>query len=129
MTLTKEQFNALRREMEEALAPIAAKYGCEVDAGNIKYDAILTTVQVNFRTKEEGKSANQVNFEQYCQRYGFDPDDYGMTFLYEGKTYTLTCFRTTARKYPCMCVADDGKTYGFAPDAVKMIARMNRKDG
>ena len=80
MTLTKEQFNTFRAEMEQALAPIAAKYGCIVEAGNIKYDAILTTVQVQFKSQTDDKSANQVNFEQYCQRYGFTPEDYGTTF-------------------------------------------------
>ena len=126
MTLTKEQFMAFRKEIETVLKPLAAKYGCIVEAGGIRYDDILTTVSVNFKTETIDKTADQLNFEQYCGRYGFTAEDFGLTFSYEGKNYTLTHFRTSARKYPCMCIASDGKTYGFAPDAVKLLTKMKK---
>ena len=51
MKLTKTEFEIFRSEIETALASVAAKYGCIVEAGNIKYDAINTTVSVPSRAR------------------------------------------------------------------------------
>ena len=126
MKLTKNEFNTLRSEIETALASVAAKYGCIVEAGNIKYDAINTTVSVSFKSETADKSADQLNFEMYCGRYGFTPEDYGFTFSFKGKGYTLTSFRPTARKYTCLCECTDGKEYGFEADAIR---RFMQEDG
>ena len=126
MKLTKTEFNILRAEIEAALASVAVKCGCIVEAGNIKYDAINTTVSVSFKSERPDKSADQLNFEMYCGKYGFAPTDYGFTFSFKGKGYTFTSFRTTARKYPCICECTDGKEYGFEVDAIR---RFMQEDG
>ena len=123
MIMTKEQFTALREEMRIALAPIAAKYGCEVSIGNIKYDDITTNVAVSLRSKAKDKSADQMVFEKYAVQYGFAPTDFGFCFGYEGKNYTFTSFKPTARKYTCLCACSDGKTYGFEAAAIKEFMR------
>ena len=127
MKLTKTEFEQFRHEVETALASVAAKYGCIVEAGNIKYDDILTTVSVQFKSETTDKSADQLNFEMYCGRYGFAPEHYGFTFTYQGKQYRLTSFRTTARKYPCVCECSDGKTVCFTVEAI--TAMMESKWG
>ena len=119
MILTKDEFATLRTEIETLLAPLAAKYGCEITAGNIKYDDILTTVSLQFKSCADGKSADQLNFEKYCVQYGFGPEDYGFTFAVQDKTYTFKAFKTSARKYPCICECSDGKSYAFTDEAIK----------
>jgi hypothetical protein len=121
MKLTKTEFEIFRSEIETALASVAAKYGCIVEAGNIKYDDILTTVAVQFKSQTVDKPADQLNFEMYCGRYGFAPEHYGFTFTYQGKQYRLTSFRTTARKYPCVCECSDGKTVCFTVEAITVM--------
>ena len=123
MKLTKSEFIQLRTEIETALASVAAKYGCIVEAGNIKYDDINTTVSVSFKSQTSDKSANQLNFEMYCGRYGFAPTDYGFTFLFKGRFYTFISFRPTARKYTCICECIDGKEYGFEAEAIRTFMR------
>ena len=126
MKLTKTEFNILRSEIETALASVAAKYGCIVEAGNIKYDAINTTVSVSFKSETADKSADQLNFEEYCGRYGFAPSDYGFEFDYNKKHYVFTSFRPTARKYSCVCQCEDGHTVCFTEDAIKFM--MGQKE-
>lgn len=128
MKLTKSEFIQLRTEIETALASVAAKYGCIVEAGNIKYDDINTTVSVSFKSQTSDKSANQLNFEMYCGRYGFTPEDYGFTFLFKGKCYTFVSFRPTARKYTCICECVDGKEYGFEAEAIRIFMKENMSD-
>ena len=123
MKLTKTEFNTLRSEIETALASVAAKYGCIVEAGNIKYDAINTTVSVSFKSETPDKSADQLNFETYCGSYGFAPADYGFAFTYQGKQYRFVSFKTSARKYPCVCDCSDGKTVCFTAEAIHMLIK------
>ena len=124
MKLTKEQFNTLRSEIETALASVAAKYGCIVEAGNIKYDAINTTVSVSFKSETADKSADQLNFETYCDRYGFAPADYGFAFEHKGKIFKFVAFKPTARKYTCICDCSDDKQYGFEVEAIRSFMKQ-----
>lgn len=121
MKLTKTEFDTLRSEIETALASVAAKYGCIVEAGNIKYDAINTTVSVSFKSETPDKSADQLNFETYCGSYGFDKSDFGFSFDHQGKRYRFVSFKTSARKYPCVCECSDGKTVCFTVEAINVM--------
>ena len=124
MILTKEQFVALRSEMETALAAVAEKYNCDVSIGNIRYDDINTDITVSFRSKgTDGKTADQLNFEKYCGQYGFKPEDYGFTFTDKNKTYTFVGFNPRARKNYCL-LRCEGATYTTSPDGIKFHMAM-----
>ena len=126
MIMNKNEFATLRQEIEAALAPIAAKYGTKTVATNIKYDDITTDVVVSFRTETAEKSAEQFNFEKYATMYGFKPEDFGFTFTHDSKTYKFVSFKTTARKYPCICNCSDGKQYAYEAAAMLEIMRRER---
>ena len=120
MIMTKEQFAELRYEMENALTAIAEKYNCDVSIGNIKYDDINTDIVVSLRSKgENGKSADQLNFEKYCGQYGFEPNDFGFTFTEGKKTYTFIGFNPRARKNYCL-LRCEGTTYTSSPEGIKL---------
>ena len=127
MKLTKTEFEQFRREVETALASVAAKYSCIVEAGNIKYDAINTTVSVSFKSKTPDKSADQLNFEEYCGRYGFEPNDFCFSFSYNGKGYVFKSFKPTARKYTCICYGSDGRQYGFEAETIRLFMKQQRE--
>ncbi len=124
MKLTKTEFEIFRTEIEAALASVAAKYGCIVEAGNIRYDAINTTVSVSFKSETVDKSADQLNFEMYCGKYGFEPADYGFAFEHKGKIFKFVAFKPTARKYTCVCDCSDGKQYGFEAEAIRSFMKQ-----
>ena len=126
MIMNKNEFATLRQEIEAALAPIAAKYGTKAITTSIKYDDITTDVVVSFRTESAEKSAEQFNFEKYATMYGFKPEDFGFTFVHSGKTYKFVSFKTTARKYPCICDCSDGKQYAYEVAAMLEIMRRER---
>ena len=127
MIMTKEQVNELRYEMETALAAIAEKYNCDVSVGNIKYDDINTDIVVSLRSKgENGKSADQLNFEKYCGQFGFKSEDYGFTFTDNGKTFEFVGFNPKARKNYCILRCGD-KTFVTSPDGVKVHMALRGK--
>ena len=127
MKLTKTEFTQFRREVETALASVAAKYGCIVEAGNIKYDDINTTVSVSFKSQTADKSADQLNFETYCGAYGFEKSDFDFEFTYQNKKYRFVSFKTSARKYPCVCDCSDGNTVCFTTEAIRKFMIAERR--
>ena len=128
MIMNKNEFATLRQEIEAALAPIAAKYGTKAIATNIKYDDITTDVVVSFRTETAEKSAEQFNFEKHAAMYGFGPTDFGFEFENQGKRYTFVSFKTTARKYPCICNCSDGKQYAFTVETIRVMMAAKAKE-
>lgn len=128
MIMNKNEFTTLRQEIEAALALIAAKYGTKAVATNIKYDDITTDVVVSFRTETAEKSAEQFNFEKHAAMYGFGPTDFGFEFENQGKRYAFVSFKTTARKYPCICNCSDGKQYAFTVETIRVMMAAKAKE-
>lgn len=125
MQMTKSQWDKFRKDIEGALKQMAEKYGCEVQAGGIKYDSVSADVTVKFTQVQEGQTAEQVQFEQHCDTYGFTPAQYGRIGIINGiGTCKLVGFAPTARKYPCIVEAGDGKrfktTIGAAMEAFRI---------
>lgn len=60
-----------------------------------------------------GKSAEQRAFEQYCNSFGFKPEDYGKEYRsFDGTTMKFIGFNPRARKYFYLVKNMlDGKTY------------------
>ena len=121
MNMTSINFNNFRNEIEVALATVAEKYGCEVTAGNIKYDNTSIDISLAFKAKgENGESAEEVDFKKLCNRYGFGPDDYNSVILAGGKAYRFVGFNTRARKNTCILKDANGKTYSCEAAIIRM---------
>jgi hypothetical protein len=119
--MTTINFNNFRNEVEAALAAVAEKYGCEVTAGNIKYDNTSIDISLAFKAKgENGESAEEMDFRKLCGNYGFTPDDYNSVIITNGKGYRFVGFNTRARKNTCIIKDANGKTYTCAAEVIRM---------
>lgn len=120
MDLTNVNFDVFRKEVNDALAAVATKYGCDIDLGKIKYDSNLINISVDFNAKgENGESGEQAVFNRVCVAYGFEPEHYNKRFVMENKIFRLIGFNPKARKYHCIIVDDNGKKYTANTEAVK----------
>ena len=112
MNLANTDFKQFRNDVVEALAAIAERYGCEVTAGNIKYDTSSIDLALYFKAKgENGESAEEMDFKKHCGEYGFKPEDYNATVVFEGKRYSFIGFNPRARKNYCIIRDAAGKEY------------------
>ena len=112
----------VRDEVFQALNAIAARHGLNVeqqknvtfysDHFSIKY--IFSDATVDLARKE---------FENKCWQYGLSENDYGRTFVYDGKTIVIRGINTRARKYPIQ-YSIDGKPMKCGPDFMKIM--MNK---
>ena len=124
--LNKKEFQAFRMEVEQALKSIAEKYDANIKAGKIKYDNSSFALELNVHKKEvDGESFEKAEFKKYAFLYGFEPEDYGKTFVSNGKSFTLYGFKPKATKMPVLARSDDGKNYKFGTQVKILITPSN----
>lgn len=120
MNMATVDLKKFQTEVELALAAVAEKYGCEVAAGNIKYDATSADITLYFKSKgENGESAEEVDFKKHCENYGFSKEDYGTKVNLNGKTYRLIGFNPRARKNSCIITDSNGKQFVCSPATIR----------
>ena len=80
--LYKEKLKALRRDMEEALAPIAKKHEVSIDLGTIHWSTKETHLKLTI-LGGEGRNAFEEKFRECLKTFG---KDYGLDETFIGKT-------------------------------------------
>lgn len=128
MNLANTAFKQFRNDVVEALAAVAKKYGCEVTAGNIKYDTSSIDLSLYFKAKgENGETAEEIDFKKHCGDYGFKPEDYNATVIFEGKKYFFIGFNPRARKNYCIIRDAAGKEYATSIAAIQLSLKGARE--
>lgn len=112
-------FEAFRKDTENALKELQTKYGVEIKAGNIRYDETSFTMQLKVtRADVDVQKQEFMNNLLYMKAYGFSEDDYLAEFRDKNRTCTIIGFKP-GNKYNVVVEADNGRKYGYTADAVK----------
>lgn len=112
-------------ECEEALRPVAEKYGLTLDRkGKTYYQDALPVMYQLLVTKmdEDGNvlSADAKAFQEQAFLYGLEPSDLGREFKSRGDTFRITGLKPRSRKYPVLAKnVKTGKTFKFPAESVK----------
>jgi hypothetical protein len=128
-TTIKEFTNPLVREImdecEEALRPIAEKYGLTLDHKGRTYrrDALPVMFQLLITEKDEDGnklSAAARDFQKYAIMFGLEADDLHREFVHQGDRFRITGVKPRSRKFPILGEnVRTGKTYKFPVETVK----------
>lgn len=127
----KQEFRAFRTEVEEALKPLAEKYGASVNAGNITYGPYDLGIKVDFKKQStENNNVEQAEFEMYCKMFGMQPEDYGKIYNGgKGKEYKLVGFNLAAPKYPFRIVdMSTGKTSRCTKAFLEQYSKLKKAE-
>jgi hypothetical protein len=115
--------NALRVELNQALAGISEKYGITVEAGRASYNGPNATFKVELSTvKDDGvvMTREATAFLQYAKLLGLQATDLGREFEVGGKRYKIRGYNPRKSRYPFLAESViDGKIYGFGEDLIK----------
>lgn len=113
--VTVDMIKSFQVDFKEAVKGLEQKYGCEISLGNVKYSDVNFTSSMKVTKRVNGKSAEQVEFERYCNLYGFNPSDYGRRIKSrQGESFVLIGFNPKARKYRYIArCTKTGNSYGF----------------
>ena len=102
--ITRENIRTLKREVEEALQPLADKHGISITMGRGSFNATNATLKVEVATKDEDGVSVSREAEQwthFAPRYGIAPDAVGKTVRGGlDQTFTIIGWNSRAKRYP-----------------------------
>ena len=117
----RQTLRALRVDLDAAMASIAAKYGIQLNAGNISYTAETATIKV--QAGVISKSGQVVTkeaqaFNQYKRLVGLGNLNIGDAINIQGKEYTISGYKPRSKN--AVIVQRDGRGYKVSVEMVKM---------
>ncbi len=118
-------FEAFRKDVENALQNVAKDYGLCIGTGNIRYDATSFTMQL--KCERADVDVSKIRFDadlQYMKYAGFEADDYRREVTIDGKEFVITGFKP-GNKYDVCLERKDGKQYAYTSRAV--LLALGRK--
>lgn len=118
-TIDKATTKTITAETIDALAEYAASRGLVVTHKKGRYDPTAGFCDVTLSFALADADPGRVEWERYCAGYGLKPDDYGRSFVHEGKTFTVAGVRPRAPKRPISCTSE-GRSYSFPLSIVKL---------
>lgn len=119
-SFTRPNVKALRVDLDSALAKVAKEYGIEISTGNISFSGSNASIKVKAAVIGDGgmvMTKEATDFSLYAKMNGLDAK-LGDTFTYCGKTYTITGWKSRARKNPVLA-ENNGQTYRVPVQLVK----------
>lgn len=113
LKIFKEEFNKVMQYMKE-------KYGVEIRINTIRADKFRFTASVEGVITGKHKSAEQILFERYCEKFGLSKSDFGKEFRYNGRTYKIYALNPRSKKFAVKGLdIETGELYRFTVDYVK----------
>ena len=115
--LDKPTVTYIRKRLKAAFKPLAKELGVVIELGNCIFRASNCRFQLKIAvldSKGEAITEDSNSFRQNAKVFGFEPDDLGKEFTFQGQLYAICGFRPKSRKYPVIARSCNGKDYKFA---------------
>lgn len=139
-SLTRAGMKSIREAVEVALQEVGADLGVGLSLGNGSFREHEGHFRLNVVTGGSGdESPVQSSWDRICKSYGFEPEDFGRTFVSQGQTFKITGLQTSRPTYPITADRQpDGKRFKFTvpqvlqamgkpvPDHVVPVRRRRR---
>ena len=117
----RQTLRALRVDLDAAMASIAAKYGIQLNAGNISYTAETATIKVQagvISKSGQVMTKEAQAFNQYKRLVGLGNLNIGDAINIQGKEYTISGYKPRSKN--AVLVQRDGRGYKVSVEMVKM---------
>lgn len=112
----------LADEMRQTVERIAVAHGLALGRVAWSFNVSNFVLKIEVATKAtDGKvnSRMREDFTRYAGGYGFKPTDLDRRFVWEGKTYSIVGWRSSASKRPVVIKrVSDGREYVVTPQTV-----------
>ena len=126
------ELDLFRKEFNEAVKPLAEKFGAHIKMGTQTYNGNEFTARLTVTdtsSLKEGQSPRdkklEDDYKNHCQIFNLKPEWLGKSFSGQGKTLTIVGLKTRASKRPVVCKGKNN-AYVFPADSIRL--RMNAKE-
>ena len=123
MSLNRAKVIEIQNEFSEAVKALAEKHGLKLSKGtSARYSETGVKLSVEFVTvTEAGNDARaEEDFKRYAKLDGLEPTDLGRSFSCAGTRFTITGYRSRARKRPILARNEaTGRTHIFDAPSVR----------
>ena len=126
--LNKPTVKYIRERLKTAVKPLAEELGVTIDLGNCTFNMSNCRFQLKLALLDsKGKPITEEvdSFRSNAKLFGFEPDDLGKKFTFQGQPYAICGLKPKSRKYPVIAQSDNGKNYKFACRTV--LEALDRK--
>jgi hypothetical protein len=120
MQFNKTNLQAIRRDIDNALADVETKHGITLRLGNMSYSELSFTAKIEGECiGESGETKAEKDFKLGAHLVGLKPEDFGKTFESNGEKFTITGLNLRASRFPIMGKCQrTGKNYKFPEKSV-----------
>ncbi len=122
MEINKQNLIILRKQLEEALAPVAAKNGLKLSMGRCTFDPKgIAAFKLDVSAIVGGAAVTReaLDFPKLAAAYGLERADLGREFVIRGERYQVTGINSLSRKMPiCGKRISTGQAFKFPAEAV-----------
>lgn len=127
-----KNLDAVRAEIDKALATVGAKFGIALKIGGIRYseESFHTKLEAFVVTKDaSGKSAAEVKMLKELKQYGFmfgvNASHLGKTFTSNGEVFKFAGIKPNRPKYPVIGTSvRTGRSYKFREGVLTQITKQ-----
>jgi hypothetical protein len=126
--LDKPTVKYLRERLRTIVKPLAKELGIAIDLDNCTFAANNCRFQLKVALLDNsGKAITEDAdcFRDNAKLFGFEPDDLGRKFSFQGQPYTICGLKPKSHKYPVIARSADGKNYKFPCRTV--LSALGRK--
>lgn len=130
-SFSKSDVQTLRREIDSALAVVAAKHGVNISLGNCRFSStearfakltvnpksIATIVTAGSSSVADTPEARE--YQSLAYMFNLPKDGLGKTFTSMGKMFTIAGLKSSRRKYPVSAVSSTGRRFKFTAEQVR----------
>jgi len=123
--ITRANVRVIRDAVQRAIneAGLANEFALDFKVAGGRFGDNTLSLKLEVATineKGETNSKERQDFLRCAEQYGLHGSDLGRTFTgASGRRFTLTGMKPARRKYPFVAERDDGRTFKFAPHAVR----------
>lgn len=83
--ITANLIKEVRPKLNDAVKEVAAEYGLAIRFGDARFDEHTATFKVDMTfAATDSFDPAKANWDSYCKRYGFEPEDFGKEFSFVG---------------------------------------------
>lgn len=121
--ITKQSLQAVRRDIDKALAIVGKHHDLAINLGNITYTGSSFKGKIEAISTEESKTGlatdfDQLAFNKHCAMFGLTPQMFGRAFRNVNGYYEICGIKPQNTKYPIIAKNRMGKKFKFTSEAV-----------